>query len=288
MIMAPYRHFADNISPWFVGSQHVPLNLPPTMYRDYAMSRTAQSSKPETGESYQKDFRYPSFPSSSVSGGAILSRYPIARDMAMPKLHWSHNFGTPKNLPRKVSQEVKHTIGRSAIMFPPRAFHMTSASAAAQLKVDAADTKNKRPTRKCKVENCPNSVVQGGLCISHGAKRKLCAHPGCSKNVKKAGMCSAHGPARKRCEHSNCNNIAVQGGLCITHGAKKRLCSSTGCTKKARSSWNHMCKRHYDESLPDPSNQMPLILPILAHSSAPIQVAQKPQCYNIVPNVAEA
>jgi hypothetical protein len=105
---------------------------------------------------------------------------------------------------------------------------------------------SKRVRRKCTVDNCPNRVVQGGLCISHGAKRKCCLHPGCNKNVKKAGLCSTHGPARKRCDEGNCQKVAVQGGRCIAHGAKKKLCTVDDCTKQAILSG--MCKKHHDHS----------------------------------------
>ena len=103
---------------------------------------------------------------------------------------------------------------------------------------------SKRVRRKCTIDGCPNRVVQGGLCIAHGAKRKTCKHPGCNKNVKKAGLCSTHGPARKRCEADGCSKVAVQGGRCIAHGAKKKLCSIDGCAKQAILSG--MCKKHHD------------------------------------------
>ena len=109
----------------------------------------------------------------------------------------------------------------------------------------AAGGTSKRVRRKCSVEGCPNRVVQGGLCISHGAKRKTCKHPGCTKNVKKAGLCSTHGPARKRCEAEGCTKVAVQGGKCIAHGAKKKLCSVESCKKQAILSG--MCKKHHDK-----------------------------------------
>lgn len=105
---------------------------------------------------------------------------------------------------------------------------------------------SKRVRRKCIVGDCDNRVVQGGLCISHGAKRKQCKHPGCTKNVKKAGLCSTHGPARKRCEAGGCSKVAVQGGRCIAHGAKKKLCSIDGCTKQAI--LTGMCKKHHDQN----------------------------------------
>lgn len=112
------------------------------------------------------------------------------------------------------------------------------------LKLAAGGT-SKRVRRKCTIAGCNNRVVQGGLCISHGAKRKTCKYPGCNKNVKKAGLCSTHGPARKRCEYPDCPKVAVQGGRCIAHGAKKKLCSVEDCTKQAILSG--MCKKHHDQ-----------------------------------------
>lgn len=109
----------------------------------------------------------------------------------------------------------------------------------------AAGGTSKRVRRKCTVANCPNRVVQGGLCISHGAKRKTCKHPGCEKNVKKAGLCSTHGPARRRCDHDGCNKVAVQAGRCIAHGAKKKMCAVDNCQKQAILSG--MCKKHHDK-----------------------------------------
>jgi len=91
--------------------------------------------------------------------------------------------------------------------------------------------KQRRSRLKCTVPDCPNQVVQGGLCISHGAKRKICSHPGCTKNIKKLGLCSAHGPARKKCEFDGCVKIAIQGGRCIAHGAKKGVGRSGGRPK---------------------------------------------------------
>lgn len=104
---------------------------------------------------------------------------------------------------------------------------------------------SKRVRRKCTVNGCVNRVVQGGLCISHGAKRKLCSHPGCTKNVKKSGLCSTHGPARKRCDAFGCKKVAVQGGRCIAHGARKKLCEVDDCGKQAI--LGGMCKKHHDQ-----------------------------------------
>lgn len=115
---------------------------------------------------------------------------------------------------------------------------------------------SKRVRRKCTVGGCRNRVVQGGLCITHGAKRKTCLHPGCTKKVKKAGLCSSHGPARKRCEALGCDKVAVQRGKCIAHGAKKKLCKFDECPKQAI--LRGMCKKHHDlqkATTMDPNNK---------------------------------
>lgn len=119
---------------------------------------------------------------------------------------------------------------------------------------------SKRIRRKCTVGDCPNRVVQGGLCISHGAKRKTCKHPGCTKNVKKAGLCSTHGPARRRCDADGCNKVAVQGGKCIAHGAKKKMCCVDNCNKQAILSG--MCKKHHDKCGGMDPNAQPMCIAI--------------------------
>ena len=134
----------------------------------------------------------------------------------------------------------------------------TSSNPATQSKLMAGGT-SKRVRRKCTVTGCGNRVVQGGLCIAHGAKRKLCKFPGCKKHVKKAGLCSTHGPPRKRCEVENCSKVAVQGGRCIAHGAKKKLCSVDECTKQAI--LGGMCKKHHDQKASGQDPVMCIIIP---------------------------
>ena len=108
----------------------------------------------------------------------------------------------------------------------------------------------KRIRRKCSAPNCNNRVVQGGVCVTHGAKRKLCSHPGCTKAVKLAGACSTHGPARKKCDTEGCTRVAVQGGKCLSHGARRKICNypcvggKKPCERNAI--MGGMCKKHYD------------------------------------------
>jgi len=137
----------------------------------------------------------------------------------------------------------------------------------------AAGGTSKRVRRKCTIEGCENRVVQGGLCITHGARRKICKHPGCNKNVKKAGLCSTHGPARKRCEHEGCSKVAVQGGRCISHGAKKKLCSVEKCSKQAI--LGGMCKKHHDQ-LAGPSSEQSALGPSASWAAKPSGAVHKP------------
>lgn len=116
------------------------------------------------------------------------------------------------------------------------------------LVVESKKRKKKRKNRvrrKCTLEGCSNRVVQGGVCISHGAKRKLCSVDGCMKGVKTAGRCSAHGPPRKRCCIDGCMKVAVQAARCIAHGGKKKSCRVEGCLKVGM--MKGMCKRHHDQ-----------------------------------------
>lgn len=144
------------------------------------------------------------------------------------------------------SAQVSTSTPSVCLPCPPEIVTSTSAEETPKKLAQGLAT-SKRVRRKCTINGCPNRVVQGGLCISHGAKRKTCKHPGCNKNVKKAGLCSTHGPARKRCEVADCQKVAVQGGRCIAHGAKKKLCIVEACTKQAI--LGGMCKKHHDQSL---------------------------------------
>mmetsp|Transcript_18886 Transcript_18886/g.26897 ORF Transcript_18886/g.26897 Transcript_18886/m.26897 type:complete len:581 (+) Transcript_18886:160-1902(+) len=117
----------------------------------------------------------------------------------------------------------------------------------------SSSAKPKRVRRKCTAPGCTNRVVQGGVCVTHGAKRKLCSYEGCSKAVKLAGFCSTHGPTRKKCDYIDpsssdpCARVAVQGGRCLSHGARRRFCAFPGkevCTKNAVH--GGYCKKHHD------------------------------------------
>ncbi|KAL3800485.1 hypothetical protein HJC23_011722 [Cyclotella cryptica] len=122
----------------------------------------------------------------------------------------------------------------------PKSKEASSSSAAVPRKTP------RRIRRKCSHPSCPNRVVQGGVCVTHGAKRKMCLHPGCDKAVKLAGYCSTHGPARRKCDAAGCTRVAVQGGKCLSHGAKRRVCKFPGGSCNKNAIVGGMCKKHYD------------------------------------------
>lgn len=169
---------------------------------------------------------------------------------AHPDIIHSHSMSPPYGTHGKMSKSSSFPQLESAASKA----HSTSSNSTTMESTDSKTAGrqitgkvSKRSRRKCSIENCHNRVVQGGLCISHGAKRKLCGHPGCNKHVKKAGMCSSHGPPRKLCEFAGCSKVAVQAGRCISHGAKKKLCSVENCKKQAILSG--MCMKHHDEEM---------------------------------------
>ena len=73
---------------------------------------------------------------------------------------------------------------------------------------------------ECSADGCTNHVVNGGVCIRHGAKIKLCSSEGCTNVAQKGGVCIRHGAKVKRCSTEGCANQAKRGGLCWRHGAK--------------------------------------------------------------------
>jgi hypothetical protein len=67
--------------------------------------------------------------------------------------------------------------------------------------------------KQCNFEGCNKHVVQGGVCVTHGAikKRKLCSFEGCTNQSRKGGVCVTHGATRSNGNNSNNidNNTAI-------------------------------------------------------------------------------
>jgi hypothetical protein len=47
--------------------------------------------------------------------------------------------------------------------------------------------------KRCSVEGCANYGQKGGVCITHGARKKRCSFEGCTNQVVKGGVCWTHG-----------------------------------------------------------------------------------------------
>ena len=122
-------------------------------------------------------------------------------------LSWFASIATSSSLSSEVAQPHD---GQQKLLLKPR---------------ERANSSTKSKWRKyrqtCKVIDCTNQVVKGGVCIRHGASRKLCSY---SKNGVR------------------CTSYAHKGGVCTTHGAKKKRCSSVGCTNQARK--RGLCRHH--------------------------------------------
>ena len=58
-----------------------------------------------------------------------------------------------------------------------------------------------------------NFVVQGGVCIRHGAKVKKCSHVGCLNYPQRGGVCIRHGEklTDQKCSHNAPNNVVALG-----------------------------------------------------------------------------
>ena len=72
--------------------------------------------------------------------------------------------------------------------------------------------------KRCSYEECTNLVINGGVCIRHGAKRIICSNEGCTNVAKNGGVCVKHGATVKRCTYEGCTNQAKRRGVCKRHG----------------------------------------------------------------------
>jgi hypothetical protein len=88
--------------------------------------------------------------------------------------------------------------------------------------------------KRCSFEGCTTVVINGGVCITHGAIKK------------------------KRCSFKGCTNGAVKGGVCVTHGATRKGCSFEGCTSNARGK-EGVCYRHREKSGINTNNNSTLV-----------------------------
>ena len=91
-------------------------------------------------------------------------------------------------------------------------------------------------------KGCTNQVRCGGVCMKHGAKKKLCSSDGCTNGAVNGGVCKTHGAKVKLCSSEGCTNYSKKGGVCIKHGAVMKRCKIEGCTSHIQS--RGLCKRH--------------------------------------------
>lgn len=135
--------------------------------------------------------------------------------------------------------------------------------------------KKKSNFPQCSVIGCTNlsRSGKGGVCIRHGAKKRLCIHPGCTNlqntkrvcrrhgapakacsvegcttNARKHGLCRKHGGMdTSQCRHPNCTLQSKGEGLCAKHGGKEyvRICKVEGCSNNVQGVYaDRLCRRH--------------------------------------------
>ena len=55
---------------------------------------------------------------------------------------------------------------------------------------------------------------------------------GCTRQAMKGGVCVTHGARRRLCTTEGCRNQSVVGGVCVRHGAKlARTAANTICVQ---------------------------------------------------------
>jgi hypothetical protein len=86
-----------------------------------------------------------------------------------------------------------------------------------------------RRRKYCSQDGCDNKVIQGGVCVRHGAIVKGCSQDGWDKQVQQGGVCVQHGARVKRCSQDGCDNKVVNGGVCVRNGAIVMFCNQGGC-----------------------------------------------------------
>jgi len=104
-------------------------------------------------------------------------------------------------------------------------------------------TVKKRFKHKCTHEGCTKKVINGGVCIKHGAKRWVCSHEGCTNWIVNGRVCIKHGASHPRCSVEGCSNQVINGGVCLKHGAKRLICKHEGCKSYAINGFK-VCTRH--------------------------------------------
>ncbi|GAB9476215.1 hypothetical protein Gpo141_00013284 [Globisporangium polare] len=141
-----------------------------------------------------------------------------------------------------------------------------SAAAAAVGGEAKSSSDERRRTRECKIDGCPNYIINRGLCFRHGGGRK-CSEEGCNSSAKNAGKCWKHGGSVKclvedctrkgksrgvcwahgggtMCSSPSCEKVSVSNGFCWAHGGGKR-CAFEGCSKAAYKRTHNYCVTHH-------------------------------------------
>eukprot|EP00986_Skeletonema_menzelii_P010678 scaffold5299_cov73-Skeletonema_menzelii.AAC.1 len=106
---------------------------------------------------------------------------------------------------------------------------------------DGSGPPKKKYKYYCSADGCTNKVVQGGVCVRHGAKVKRCSSEGCTNRAQNGGVCKRHGAKLKRCSSEGCDAfVRLSGEVCSAHSEKG--CHFEGCS--IIGIYNGLCVSH--------------------------------------------
>ena len=94
----------------------------------------------------------------------------------------------------------------------------------------------------CQYEDCLYDATYFNVCITHKTKA-TCSVCDCIKRIVNNGVCIDHGAIRKICYHDGCTKLVINKNACRTHGAIVYTCSTDSCTNVAKKKTG-LCKKH--------------------------------------------
>jgi hypothetical protein len=159
-------------------------------------------------------------PPQSSSSSSQSSSLSSSTKKKIDSLSWFASIATSPSSPLS---EAQPDVGERQQKLPQ--LRRTSSSSHSSSSSNSPN-KWRKYKRICKVPECTNQIVQGDVCIRHGARRKLCTYTkdgvGCTSYAHKGGVCTLHGAKKKRCISVGCTNQARRHGLCRHHGAYRQ------------------------------------------------------------------
>ena len=158
----------------------------------------------------------------------LRSPTPTTEDMILAMFAQQREHGLPENNITKNPVPTATAKIKGANVGGGKSVGMSRKEARAicgQLKQDFTSSRARAISisKKRKYEETP-SPIKYKVSSTNGSWHQLCKVGNCTNQAMGGGVCITHGATKKRCKAENCTNQAQQGGVCKKHGAKKKLC----------------------------------------------------------------